>query len=490
MKLHLPKALFTAVMAVFAVASTTWAYDGPTEDADKNPETPETRIVYTAGEFPGAVNTLTGAQTLTATEDTVWDATGINASNLNFTINAAGYDVKLLAPTNANTKDIDLTNVTSTSLWLAQGAWKVDADADLSSAGTVYICGAQVQLIDARTLSNHIVLGTSTTITHTDYPSLNQSSLRVGHWNKQNKTSVLSGLVHIAEDTKIAFQASNHLNLSGTITGSAAIQLASYSGTNSLILSGDTSNFTGLISLATGNTGVQGGSVSLKLGNATVQTGGLSGAFAVGLDTVAASALTLKVAEGRDLTYSGALAAGISVVKSGAGTQTLTGTMAGGVTVKEGRLNLYGTAVNGITGLTLESGATLGIDKALTGSDTLSISLNGTLAFDDITKFDIKALYSSTARADGASDTIKSGYALSPQYLIASGVSVGENFAIEGHAHTFADGQVLVSKGGEGLDTTTFYINETAKWGDTGYTDNTATTYVVAAGKTFDVNWV
>lgn len=358
MKLHLPKLLLTAVMAAVAYSSYALA-------AVEGPGT------YASGTLQEL--TANSSHTLTAQEDTVWDASNLGAQGVSFDINAKDYHVKLLAPVNSNDRDISLNSVDSASLWLASGCWVTDATADLENAGTIYLGGAQLQITQAVGLKNNFVLGASTTKTQDAFTSLNNTALRVGHWQHSGQTSTLSGEIDVRENTRISFQNSNHLKLTGTLKGSGEVTLTSYNGNNTLIISGTTTNFTGVVSQGQ----VQNGSISLKLGKDAVQLGGLQGGLAVGLaEGTQSSILTLNVAAGKNVSYSGTLAAGISIIKSGEGTQTFTNalTLNGNVTTNGGVLNLNGVlSINAGSTVSISGTTTTNIDKVISNAGSLSL---------------------------------------------------------------------------------------------------------------------
>lgn len=359
MKLHLPKLLLTAVMAAVAYSSYALA-------AVEGPGT------YASGTLSGL--TANSSHILTATEDTVWDASSLGAQGVSFDINATGYNVKLLAPVNSNDRDISLNSVESASLWLASGCWVTDATADLENAGTIYLGGAQLQITQAVSLANNFVLGASTTKTQDAFTSLNNTSLRVGHWQHSNQTSTLSGEIDVRENTRISFQNTNHLKLTGNLKGSGEVTLTTYNGNNTLIISGTTTDFTGVVSQGEVQNS---GSISLKLGNAAVQLGGLQGGLAVGLaEGTQSSILTLNVAAGKNVSYSGTLAAGISIIKSGEGTQTFTNalTLNGNVTTNGGVLNLNGVlSINAGSTVSISGTNTTNIDKIISNAGSLSL---------------------------------------------------------------------------------------------------------------------
>lgn len=377
MKLHLPTRLRQALVATFvAVASLATTLSTATlvggVAAVSLASVAEAAVVgpaesYASGTLPDTINTADSTVELTATEDTEWDATGIEErKNLTFVVDAAESDVKLKAPVSANNKDIALSDMECLSVWIASGCWVVDENTDLSLAGDIYIGGGQLQLKKGVTLANNITLGASTTSGVA--ASVDNAALRVGQWMNTNQTSHLTGILTIAEDAKIAFQASCSIDIQGTLTGSGNLALGVYDGTNNLIISGNTSSFTGAITLAQ----VANGSVTLKLGADAVQAGGLNGSFAVGLDTVTASTLTLDVAESATWSHTGTLASGISLVKDGAGSQSFASAIEGNVTVNAGTLTLLSVtgdvtvaggiirleSMEGLTSMTVKSGAT------------------------------------------------------------------------------------------------------------------------------------
>ena len=322
---------------------------------------------YADGAMPdGTVSGSNGSETavtLSATEDTAWSFA--DKSYLAFTVDASGANVKLSGKQHSDNHDYVLSQITSESLWLALGSFRVKNDTDLSSAGTIYLGGAQMQFMGAVAMDNDFVIGAS--VSTTSPAVLGQTAFRVGHTSVNNSTVTLSGDVTVQEDAAISFQGGNDLRLSGAISGAGNLTLQVYSNSSSdLIISGTSDGYTGAIKSAAG-------SVTLKLGTAAVHLGGLNGSFAVGLDTVSASILTLDVAESITLNHTGTVASGISLVKNGAGTQSVTSALTGDVTVNGGSLILTSVAgdvivndggsiklasLNGLNSLVVKSGAT------------------------------------------------------------------------------------------------------------------------------------
>lgn len=395
MKLHLPTRLRKALVATFvAVASLATTLSTGTlvggVAAVSLASVVSAAVVgpaetYADGSLPeGIANAST--VTLTATEDTVWNVSSYKG--LNITIDAKDQDVKLTGRTNTNDFDNNLDGVTAASLWLADGGFLVNAADDVSGVSTIYLGGAQMQLIGDQQLSNDFVLGACSAYTSED--SLSRAALRIGHWQHTDKEVVLTGDVTVQENASIAFQHGCDLVFSGTLLGSGNLSMKIYNNSSYLKLAGDSSAYTGVVS-------ADSTSITLKLGNAAAQTGGLNGSFALGLDTVTASTLTLDVAESASLSHTGTVAAGISLVKNGEGSQSFISAIVGDVTVNAGTLTLLsvtgdvmvagGTiklqSMEGLTSMTVKSGATAylpGVSVSSTATDWVQDSVYYTAA--------------------------------------------------------------------------------------------------------------
>lgn len=200
-------------------------------------------------------------------------------------------------------------------------------------------------------LENTLTLGA--TSVNTGYPSLNVA-LRIGVWNQAGANVKLTGDIAVAENSTIGFQNGALLTL-GNLSGSGDITLSRYDGSNStLTLKGASSGYTGALNTSTSGVGI-------LLGAASTTLGGITGSSALGLaEGVSASSLTLNVTGNRELSYSGNIgseaSSGISLVKSGTGTQTLSGNVyISDLAINGGRLNLAGTGVS-INGVISNSG--------------------------------------------------------------------------------------------------------------------------------------
>lgn len=218
----------------------------------------------------------------------------------------------------------------------------------------------------------------TTTLTTTDQNTLTFSGTIADGANKKvafihngSGTLTLSVANTFSGNTKVA-QSSKKLTLGNNL----AIQ-------NSAI---DTSG-AGLFVLGTGIT--------------TPTIGGLSGSKNLSsvFDTTYSTmtGITLNTVSGQNLTYSGNItegAAGMTLTKSGSGTQTLSGasTYTGNTTISQGTLALNGSGsianspvitVNGTFDVSaLSGGFTLGPSQTLNGTNTVvgAVTINGTLA--------------------------------------------------------------------------------------------------------------
>ena len=190
-------------------------------------------------------------------------------------------------------------------------------------------------------------------------------------------TTNTSGIIRIDNATALQNSA---LNTTGSITGSATEGLRLNTGVTTLTLGG----LTGSKNINASGTGVF-STASSNYGSVT--------------------ALTLKPITGKSETYSGAIengAAGMSLTKSGAGTQTLTGTnlYTGATNVNQGTLAVTGSgSINTTSGITVAAGAkflynsstALTVAPSLSGSGTSNRAtlggngtVNATITLDNV----------------------------------------------------------------------------------------------------------
>ncbi|MBQ4613385.1 MAG: autotransporter domain-containing protein [Akkermansia sp.] len=408
MKLHLPTRLRKAIIASFvAIASFATTLTTGTLLAGVATVTLGTSASadvvgpgdYAEGTLPDSIATANSVIELTATEDTVWDASAIEADKkLTFDINAEGYNVKVLAPASSNNKDVSLNNVVADSLWMASGCWMVDDDTDLQNAGTIYLGGGQLQLKKAVTIANDIELGASTT--GGVAAALDYSALRIGQWQHTNQSSILTGALIVNEDSKISFQASGSINVAGALRGDGDITLSRYDGSSAFTLSGDTSAYNG--SIRSDNA-----EITIKFGVESVHLGGLAGSSAIVLDSVSAATLALDVADNADLRYTGSLASGISLVKNGAGAQAFTSAIVGDVSVNAGTLTLQAVEGN----VTVNSGASLYLQSmaglaSLTVKNDATVYLPGVSVSTEATSWVQDTVYYTAASGDVNMDVV------------------------------------------------------------------------------------
>ncbi len=365
MKLHLPKQLFTALLSAIVLATPTavtlgsaaWAFTGPSD-------------TYASGSLTDTDTSTTNVIELAPSEDTVYDLT--STTKKTFQISAKDYDIKLVGRTSTNDGENYLNNTAASTLWVAGGSFQIDAASDLSGAGDIHVGGGQLQFVASMELTNALTLGA--TSVNTGFPSLNVA-LRIGVWDQAGANVKLTGDIAVAENSTIGFQNGALLTL-GNLSGSGDITLSRYDGSNStLTLKGASSGYTGALNTSTSGVGI-------LLGAASTTLGGITGSSALGLaEGVSASSLTLNVTGNRELSYSGNIgseaATGISLVKSGTGTQTLSGNVyISDLAINGGRLNLAGTGVS-INGVISNSGH-LGISTTnATKNGSLLVSATG-----------------------------------------------------------------------------------------------------------------
>ena len=373
MKLHLPKQLFTALLTAFtlAAAPSAWGYD--------------TNIQYVGGSGQSGVLAPEADQaTVFTINDAVTSLAKPAGSDLTDVERSKIVDIKLVGA-NSN-GEYEISDVYADSVWFSSARYVVNSNEDLSNAGSLYLCGGLLQVTNDVTFENDIVLGTST-YSESGHSQLSEVSLRIGHWQRASTAVKLAGDVTVAEDTRIVLQGQDsgtniggtpELTFSGTLTGSGKIQFDRHKGSAAVVvLAGNTKEYTGVIDLDGRNESQ--GSMTLKLGSAEVYMGGLesSDAGRTGLalaEGVESSTLTLNVARGSSLTFAGSVGAGISIIKTGEGSQAFSGSMSafnGSINIQQGTLRLN-SSVNNLT-------------STITGSGRLEIGYNaGTLgAFND-----------------------------------------------------------------------------------------------------------
>ena len=198
--------------------------------------------------YDNNVEITTDDQEFTPDGNTAYDMTAKGGKT--YVINAAGYDIKLSGDNSTDNKHHNLDSVTANSLWLAGGSFVINAANDVTNAGQLYICGGQAHLQGSFNITNAVTLGTPAV--DTGYDALD-TSLRIGAWNVDSAVK-LTGAVNIVEDTRLGFQGSSSgstLEISETLSGSGDIAVTTYNCTsNKLIISGNSSGYTGAISLA------------------------------------------------------------------------------------------------------------------------------------------------------------------------------------------------------------------------------------------------
>lgn len=147
--------------------------------------------------------------------------------------------------------------------------------------------------------------------------------------------------------------------------------------------------------------------------------------------------------------------------------------------------------VGGSSRMDFLGGSTLQVEQTIQNAGT--ISLEGGVVFDSINFDNYEALGLKYSSSTSSKTSVQSGYRYADQIVLISGTVINNATSITGD-QTFTaevqDGIGLVGTFSETvMERTSFYVNENAVWDSTGFEDNTATHYVVAADCTFDVNW-
>ncbi len=332
MKLHLPKALFTALLAACMTSAARAEFSSPiSSDA------------YTNG------GTITASPTVEA--DTRYTLTTDDVA-----ISAKGYDIMLIG---SDGTEVALGAITADTLWISQGNYIANAGDDLNGVGTVYINGDSALQIrtatnDSATYTSNFSIGASSYDGGGwgSHPNLKNAALVVGNWQHKTATTTITGTMDVQEDARIVLQYGNKLVLQGGLTGDGDLDLSRQRANDdtgngsSVTISGSTTNYTGAIKF-TGN------DIDLLLGYATVNLGGLSGGTSsgtatniVGLaDGTSAATLNLNVAAGKSHTFSGVIGSGVTIVNSGEGTQIFSNAVFDGCSTitNSGNLTLSGT---------------------------------------------------------------------------------------------------------------------------------------------------
>ena len=297
MKLHLPHRLRNAVIAcmtalsafTFTCASGTLAggavavvLAASSAQAITSPAESYTSVNVTDSDVTDGTVTLSADA---ATEFQFMNDVS-REGGVRITINAANQNIKLTreSPDAVGTADaLNFQSVTSSSLWLASGRFKVfnpltqnegesgsdwetramaAITAELANAGTLYLAGGQLWLdipnlngnIQTLTFSNNIVLGTSTFRATADEEAFDQAALRISQ-----ASVTMSGSVTVEEDAKIAFQTSNAnnrtLHISGALSGSGNLLFAKFNSDAVTTLQLDNStDYSGIITTCAGMT--------------------------------------------------------------------------------------------------------------------------------------------------------------------------------------------------------------------------------------------
>jgi len=111
----------------------------------------------------------------------------------------------------------------------------------------------------------------------------------------------------------------------------------------------------------------------INMDGTTMNVGGLRADSGVAPTISAISGATIRITDGLGQTYFGAINGSLSIIKNGAGTQTLSGPMSySGLTfITNGRLNING-AKTGTGSVTVSNGATLGGNGSVAGPVTIN----------------------------------------------------------------------------------------------------------------------
>ena len=153
------------------------------------------------------------------------------------------------------------------------------------------------------------------------------------------------------------------------------------------------------------------GVLSLNVGTTSFNVGGLTGSGAVAPENYnSVASINLNTVSGVSRTYSGVLsngAAGMTLIKSGAGTQILSGnnTFSGGTTLSAGTLGVGNNSALGIGGLTVGGNSTL-----LAAADGLNIANNASLNSGTLLTVDVQGnTLTSSGTISGAGALAKTG---------------------------------------------------------------------------------
>jgi fibronectin-binding autotransporter adhesin len=314
-------------------------------------------------------NTSGGAVTLQTDNAQNWDASFVFAGTHDLNLGAGAVTLNASPAVTVNAGTLTVGGAIAGSGYgltksgngtLALGGENTYTGGTTNSAGTLALNHAGALGTGAFTISGGALDNTSGS------PVTNANG-NVMAWNADiNFTGsfglhVGNGTMNLGTGTRIVTVNANTLTVGGAITNSGALTKAgggtlTLAGANTF--SGDTLVSAGMLALGHTNA-LQGstldtagaGTLAVLSGATTPVIGGLKGGtdlatvIASGYDSV--SGLTLNTPSGRNVTYSGVIADGVSgmtLTKSGAGTQTLSGasTFTGLTTIKAGTLKLSG----------------------------------------------------------------------------------------------------------------------------------------------------
>lgn len=531
MKLHLPKQLFTALLAIITLAaapavltigSSAWGAD-VRYDADGN-------VVSdgdTTSEVVKLVRTYTSKTTGCGTAAASFDGFSGNAFNLN-NLNS---DVSTELVIEGNNGGVITSSTTN-------GGWGGRVNFSTLQAGGYCTNISLTKGIEAD-ISN--IQGASNIVLNVNNASIYGST--------NNYTLTLN----IGEDgVRFNGASGSSYVLTGTITGTGNFDVKVGDSTKTLTITGDTSQYTGTWKTAVQRAfvfgdgsacanGVVGGNVHTThtqsdgvvynysgeytvAGSITTTNVNVRQGTATFVNTVNASSL-FTVAQNAAVVFSGNESNIASVTNNGAitvsdGTTTFadmamsTGSslsVSGGSATVSGALNVTGgtsensvkitQSGNGELNLTGQISIATGANATLSGAITLghtitndgNLTLDGTLNISNVSAFESAGEISGYSSSSSAVNGNDNGYAVDNKILIANGtVILGSNASVTGVTSAEVENGVgLVGTLETGrISTATFYVNKgTVKLGDGAYTDyDAASTFVVKSGATLDIN--
>ena len=334
----------------------------------------------------------------------------INTTNGNITLNGPISGAFNLIKSQGNTLTMNTAGSSFSRLQINTGVVKLGVNDALPTAGGLTFSTSNGTLDlngKTQTLGGTIIIGSNVTGTATISDTAGGGLLKLGNDVTQNAPSLSNVTISAALDLNGATRsftlgnATTTFEVSGAISNSTGTAGLTKAGVGTLTLSGantfngNTTVTTGLLTLSnalalqnstldtTNSIASSSASTGLKTTVTTLTLGGLSGNknLASLFDSAngygGVTALSLNPALGQTPNYSGVIingAAGMTLTKSGAGTQTLSGgagnTLSGAINVNGGTLAItkgaddFSSAKNMPGAITVLSGATLSFDQA------------------------------------------------------------------------------------------------------------------------------